>query len=52
MKLEQSERSADRGRGNARAGQLGAFVNHVNAVRGRWLTDRPADLLIGFAGHL
>lgn len=52
VKLEQADRSANRGRANAGAGQLGAFINHVNAVRGRWLTDERADLLIEFAGQL
>jgi hypothetical protein len=36
----------------SRAGQLQAFINHVNAIRGRWLTDERADMLIEFARSL
>ncbi|MDX1673709.1 MAG: hypothetical protein R3314_02810 [Longimicrobiales bacterium] len=48
-KLEQSQRS---GRGDAAAGQLGAFVRHVDALRGMWLSDDQADTLIELARGL
>lgn len=52
VKLEQLGVSEARGHGNARDGQLGAFVNHVNALRGVVLTDEQADSLIELAGTL
>jgi hypothetical protein len=36
----------------ARAGQLRAFVQHLEAVRGRWLTSEHTDALIRLAGGL
>jgi hypothetical protein len=36
----------------AKAGQLRAFVQHLEAVRGRWLTSEHTDLLIRLAGGL
>jgi hypothetical protein len=37
---------------NARAGQLRAFVNQVNALRGRQVSGEEADLLIALAGQI
>jgi hypothetical protein len=37
---------------NARAGQLGAFVNQLNALRGRQLSAEHADLLIALSRGL
>ncbi len=34
---------------NAKAGKLGAFINHVNAQRGKALTPAEADNLIALA---
>ena len=48
-KLEQARRS---GRGHAASRQLGAFVHHIDALRGVWLTDDQADVLIELVGML
>ena len=34
---------------NAKAGKLQAFINHVNALRGKQLTDAEADHIIALA---
>jgi hypothetical protein len=49
---QQAESIASAPNANAKAGKLGAFVNHVNALRGKGLTPQQADSLIAFANLL
>lgn len=48
-KLANAAASFDRGNTSATAGQLGAFVNHVEAKRGKDLSDAQTDGLIVLA---
>ena len=49
MKLEAALASWQRGRSNAAANQIGAFIHEVHAKRGKALTDAQADTLIRMA---
>ena len=49
VKLEAALASWQRGRSNAAANQIGAFIHEVNAKRGKALTDAQADTLIRMA---
>lgn len=48
-KLAAAKVSADRGNSSAKAGQLGAFENHVRAQSGKAIAADDAELLIQFA---
>ena len=51
-KLENAQESLDTGNTTAAAGQIGAFINQVNALRNSGkLTDAQADDLIEKAGN-
>lgn len=50
--LDAAARSAARGNENAKAGQVGAFINQVNAQTGKALTAEQAALLIAIVGTL
>jgi len=51
-KLDAAKDSASRGNSKAKEGQLGAFVNQVNAQSGKAITAKQADVLISFAAAL
>jgi hypothetical protein len=46
---QQTEGIASAPNANAKAGKLRAFINHVNAQRGKALTSAEADNLIALA---
>jgi hypothetical protein len=46
---QQAEGISSAPNANAKAGKLTAFVNHVNAQRGKALTSAEADNLISLA---
>ncbi|MCK5560220.1 MAG: hypothetical protein KAJ51_06485, partial [Thermoplasmata archaeon] len=48
-KLENAQKSLDKGQDNAAVNQLNAFINEVEAQRGKKLTDAQADELIAAA---
>ena len=48
-KLDAALASLDQGNDNAATNQLQAFINQVEAKRGKDLTDEEADLLISLA---
>jgi len=45
-------KSLNKGRENAAIGQLEAFINQVEAQRGKKISIEAADLLIGYAENL
>lgn len=45
-KLRAADRANARGNSRAAAGSIGAFVNQVEAVTGKWLTEAQAQLLL------
>ena len=47
--LEAAQKSLDKGNTNAAEGQLNAFINKVQAQRGKKITEADADLLIFLA---
>ena len=51
-KLDAAAASLQRGNLRSHDGQLAAFINEVNAQRGKALTDTQADTLIGLVGAL
>jgi len=51
-KIENALKSLDKGRENAAIGQLEAFINQVEAQRGKKISDETADLLISYAENL
>jgi predicted extracellular nuclease len=51
-KLEAAAASAARGNPSAKAGQIGAFINQVNAQRGKAISDADATRLIALAEAL
>jgi probable HAF family extracellular repeat protein len=48
-KLEAALAAIERGDSDAACGELGAFINHVEAQRGKGLTDEQADALVAGA---
>jgi hypothetical protein len=51
-KVENALKSLDKGRENAAIGQLEAFINQVEAQRGKKISIEAADLLISYAENL
>lgn len=51
-KLEAAAESEARGNANAKAGHIGAFINQVNAQRGKSISDADATRLIDLAEAL
>jgi len=51
-KIENAMKSLAKGRENAAIGQLEAFINQVEAQRGKKISDETADLLISYAENL
>jgi predicted extracellular nuclease len=51
-KLEAAAASEARGNANAKAGQIGAFINQINAQRGKSISDVNATRLIDLAEAL
>ena len=51
-KLEAAAASDARGNANAKAGQIGAFINQVNAQRGKAISDADATRLVALAEGL
>jgi parallel beta-helix repeat protein len=51
-KLDNAKKSIEKGNDNAAANQLEAFINQVEALRGKKLTDEEADSLIEMAQWL
>ena len=51
-KLEAAAAAEARGNANAKAGQIGAFINQVNAQRGKSISDANATRLIDLAEAL
>ncbi|SDD04617.1 hypothetical protein SAMN02799630_01992 [Paenibacillus sp. UNCCL117] len=51
-KLKNAQEADQRGSANAKQGQLGAFVNQLEALSGKKLTAEHAQILIKLAGYL
>jgi hypothetical protein len=51
-KVENALKSLDKGRENAAIGQIEAFINQVEAQRGKKISDETAYLLISYAENL
>jgi hypothetical protein len=51
-KIKNAMKSLDKGRENAAIEQLEAFINQVEAQRGKKISDETADLLISYAENL
>ena len=51
-KVENAIKSLEKGKENAAIGQLEAFINQVEAQRGKKISEETADLLISYAENL
>ncbi len=51
-KVENARAALARGNANAAAGQLGAFINHVEAQRSKKIAHADAEMLIAYAENL
>lgn len=51
-KLEDAEKALDAGKIRVAENKLKDFIDQVEGLRGRWLTDEQADLLVQYANNL